>query len=40
MSNVFDALNEEISRNEELLKLYKSIPQGALGAHFISESLK
>lgn len=40
MDNLFDALNEEISRNEKLLKVYQSIPNGVFGAIMIKESLE
>jgi len=37
--NLFEALNEEISRNEELLRAYQEIPEGVFGATCIKVAL-
>lgn len=39
MSNVAEALEEEIARNRKLLELYKTIPTGAFGAMMIEKSI-
>lgn len=39
MTNLFDALNDEISRNEELLRVYRSLPTGGLGAVMVQQDL-
>ena len=38
--NLIEELQEELSRNRELLKKYESIPQGVFGATVIKQAIK
>lgn len=38
--NILEGLQQEIKRNQHLLKVYQEIPTGAFGAAFIAEDIK